>query len=81
MEERTPHYYETMGEGHSALVRCYECKRLNTTEELFKTGTCKCGHRKMAEIKSLSAWEWFKIRVGIIDFPHRKEFLNEFHRS
>lgn len=72
-------YYEALGAGHDDLVRCTGCKSLVTTAVLFKNGCCpKCANRKVQEVRSLNLWEMFKIRVGLIDFPHRKEFLREF---
>lgn len=75
-------YYESHGRGHDHLLRCKDCRSISTTDKLFQSGVCpKCGSRKFIEIIGLSLWEWLKIRLGIIDFENRKEFLREFRWS
>lgn len=71
-------YYEDHGLAHDGVFRCKECKRLNTIDTIQESGACVCGHRRMTEVTSLSGWEWLQIRLGVIDFPLRKEFLAEF---
>ena len=75
-------YYEQHGQLCDWIVRCEDCKTLVTTETIHEHGAChKCGGRKFREPRTLSIWEWFKIRVGLLDFPHRAEFLASFARS
>lgn len=77
-----PRYYTELGSGHDDILRCKDCRALVTSTDLFREGCCtECGCRRVTEVVGLSLWEWFKIRVKLIDFPHRKEFLNEFRRS
>jgi hypothetical protein len=59
-------------------MRCKDCKRLVTARVLASLGSCKCGCRKITEIRTLSVWEWVKIRLGFIDFADRDLFLKEF---
>ena len=74
-------YYEDLGRESDFIVRCTECKSLVVHADLAKNGGCLCGNRRVSEIRSLSPWEMFKIWVGIIRFPHRREFLAEFRRG
>lgn len=71
-------YYVKLGRASDAITRCAECQRLVTDKTLQKYSSCRCGCRKVKEIQILSAWEWVKIRVGLVDFPHRALFLKEF---
>lgn len=80
LNARIPHYYEALGMGIDAILRCTQCQRLQTQAELAKRTTCVCGNKRMNDVKTLSAWEWLKIRTGWINFPHRKLFLKEFAR-
>lgn len=77
-------YYEDLGVGHDYLLRCQDCGKLVAHVDLVdpkrKGLTPCCGTRRVREIRSLKWWEWLMIRVGIIDFPYRKEFLAEFKR-
>lgn len=77
MPEATP-YYVDLNKGCDDLMRCKDCKRLITAQVLASLGSCKCGCRKVTEIRTLSLWEWIKVRLGLITFPHREEFLKEF---
>lgn len=74
-------YYEDLGRQSDYLLRCTECKSLVTHADVTKSGACRCGNRRLAEIRSLSPWEWLKIRLGLINFPYRREFLREFNRG
>lgn len=81
--QRVPHarpYYEDLGVGHDALMRCDDCKRLVLYADMMaRQGlTPCCGTRKVKEIRALSVWEWIKVRLGILDFPYRDKFLAEF---
>ena len=77
-----PRYYEDLGRGHDYLMRCKDCKRLVTFEVITKSGCCpSCGNRRVVEITTLTFWEWLKIRVGVISFHNRREFLKEFNRA
>ncbi len=79
MQETFRPYYVDKGRGHDYLVRCKDCRRLVTCDKLFKDGaTPCCGNRKVVEVRGLTPWEWFKIRIGFIDFPDRSLFLKEF---
>ena len=88
LNERTPRarsYYEATDKGHDDLLRCHDCGRLVTYASLFSKGntgfTRCCGIRKVKEVRALTFWEWLKVRLGLIDFDHRREFLAEFsHR-
>lgn len=75
-------YYEKYDRGSDWIMRCKDCGRIVTHTQLFgdgKEGTTPCcGTRSLREIRVLSVWEWIKVRLGIIDFPHRDEFLQEF---
>lgn len=71
-------YYEDLGSGCDWIVRCKDCRRLIVAEVLSKAGSCRCGSRKVVEVRTLSPLEWMKIRIGWIDFPHRHKFLAEF---
>lgn len=78
---KTPErYYEALGKACDALVRCRQCQRLVTHAQVVADGSgCpRCGTKYVMEVTSLSLWEWLKIRLGIIDFPYRKQFLQEF---
>jgi len=74
-------YYIALGQGCDALVRCRDCRRLITHADLIARGMCRCGNKRVTEIRALSLWEWLRIRVGWIDFPHRAAFLKEFARG
>jgi DNA-directed RNA polymerase subunit RPC12/RpoP len=72
-------YYEDLGRAHDMIMRCQDCKRLVTYKSLEKHGCCPhCAHRKMVEVRTLSVWEWMKIRLGVIRFPDSEAFLKEF---
>lgn len=72
-------YYEDLGLGHDAILRCSDCKRLVTHDNLIKAKGCpKCNNKRVVEITTLTLWEWFLIKTGILSFPYRKEFLAEF---
>lgn len=74
-------YYVKLGIGHDHLLRCKDCHRLVTHENVITVGGCRyCGCRRLVQISTLSVWEWLKIRLRVIDFPYRKEFLQEFAR-
>lgn len=79
-ESKNPHYYTALGRSADFLLRCKDCKRLVTIDEMSKVKSCPCGNKRFAQISTLSTWEWFKIRVGILDFPYRREFIKEFSR-
>lgn len=75
-------YYEKYDRGHDDLMRCKDCGRLVTQDQLFGPGkqgvTPCCSSRSVREVRALSLWEWIKVRLGIIDFKYRHEFLSEF---
>lgn len=76
---RTRLYYDDLGTGHDDILRCKDCRRLVLFSDVKKHGSCSCGNRHVVEITTLSVWEWLKIRLGIIRFSHRREFLKEFN--
>lgn len=81
---RQPYYYERLhlGKSHDDLLRCDDCGRLVTYANLTTTGVTKCcGTRRLKQVIHLRFWEWVKIRVGLIRFPYRREFLQEFSRG
>lgn len=72
-------YYVDLDKGCDALVRCHDCRRLVTHATFVKHHACpRCGTRKVTEVRTMSCWEWLRVRVGLLDFPYRKEFLKEF---
>lgn len=72
-------YYHDLDRNCDYIVRCRECRRLVVGTELAHDGLCPhCGTRHMIEVRELGFWEWLKIRLGILDFPHRDLFLKEF---
>lgn len=77
-----PTYYEKLGESHDGILRCEDCKRLTTHVALIAAHGCpRCGNRRVTEVTTLSLVEWLRVRLGLIDFPHRHEFLQEFSRG
>ncbi len=65
-----------------ALLRCKDCRRLVPHATIVRLGMCPgCGTRTFKEIRGLSLWEWLRIRFGWLDFPCRKQFLEEFGRG
>lgn len=77
-----PVYYEALGGGHDHILRCDGCMRLVLFRDLVVSGGCpKCGNRRVTEVRTLSNWEWLRIRIGLLSFPYRKEFLVEFSRG
>ena len=75
-------YYEAHGESHDDILRCNDCKRLVVATTLRTHGGCpSCGTRRVTEVRALSVWEWLRIRLGLIDFAHRQEFLKDFTRG
>ena len=71
-------YYHGTGVGHDDLLRCQACQRLVKSEDLRRRGHCACGNSRVTEIRTLSLWEWCRIRLGLIKTRHRREFLQEF---
>lgn len=72
-------YYEDLGQQCDWVVRCDDCKVLVTAAQIHAAGGCwKCGCNVLREVRTLSTWEYFKIWIGIIDFPHRRAFLDAF---
>jgi hypothetical protein len=73
-------YYEALNRACDAIVRCNDCQGLVTHARLIanKGLTPCCSTRRVREIRSLSLWEWFKVRTGWLSFPYRREFLREF---
>lgn len=74
-----PHYYERLGlGGHDAILRCHDCGRLVTYQRLMDVGmTPCCGTRRVKQVQHLRVREWLRIRLGLLDFPYRQEFLAE----
>lgn len=78
---REPNYYEEYGEQHDRVMRCNDCKRLILHAALMTRGGCpRCGCRRVVEVMALSFFEWLRIRIGLLRFPHWREFLAEFSR-
>ncbi len=73
-------YYEELGRAHDYLLRCKDCSRLVTFKRITKLSSCKCGNKKFIEITTLSGWELFKLKFGLIRFPDKDKFLAEFSR-
>lgn len=71
-------YYEDLGSATDWIVRCKDCRKLQTAAQLQNYGSCECGNRRMSEIRTLSEQEMADITNGVIDFPHRDKFLAEF---
>lgn len=71
-------YYEELGSATDWIVRCHDCKKLQTAAQLQEYGTCECGNRKVEEVRTLDDTEMADIQSGRIDFPYREEFLKEF---
>lgn len=72
-------YYEKVGRACDFIMRCNDCKKLALNSTMETSGGCpNCGNRRFTEVNALSAWEWFKIRVGLLRFPYWREFLAEF---
>lgn len=72
-------YYEELGRGHDYLLRCKDCQSLETYASVSKIGCCsKCGNKRFIEITILSEQEMADIVSGVIDFPDRDKFLEEF---
>jgi hypothetical protein len=77
-----PSYYEKLGWPTDAILRCDACKGLVLIPALKAAHGCPtCGTSRFVEVRALSLWEWVKIRLGILDFPRRREFLREFGRG
>ena len=75
-------YYQAFGEATDGVMRCADCSRLVPVTVLKAKGLCPtCGTRRVKEVQSLSAWEWFRIWTGLLNFPHRLAFLREFNRG
>ena len=74
-------YYTEHGMAHDAILRCADCGTLVSHADLVRRGTCACGTRRVKEVTTLSLWEWMKVRVGLIRFPYRREFIREFTRA
>jgi hypothetical protein len=75
-------YYEDLGKGSDALLRCHDCRQLVTAAQLQIKGICcYCGCRRVDEVRAMTLWEWFKVWSGMIDFPYRREFLAEFRHG
>lgn len=88
----TEPYYVQHGQACDDLVRCHSCQALCLVSTVLSTTPargedrpsaqgCKCGSRKFTEVRTLSTWEWLKIKLRLIRFPHREEFLKEFARG
>ena len=74
-------YYHAYGASHDDLLRCKDCQRLVLHADLVQRGCCQCGNKRVSEITTLSVWEWVRIRLGLLNFPHRQQFLAEFARG
>lgn len=71
-------YYEKLGQSCDWVVRCHDCKRLITAETIHTRGQCPaCANTRVEEVRTLSFWEYLRIRVGLLRFPHWREFLKE----
>ena len=77
-QQRETRYYHDLNQGHDDLLRCKDCHRLVLYADIKVHGMCRCGNKRFTEITALTMWEWFKIRVGWLRFPHREKFLKEF---
>ena len=77
-DPREQRYYADFGRSCDWVLRCKDCRRLVTAETLQRLGACPCGNARYAEVTALSLWERFKIRMGLLRFPHWQEFLKDF---
>lgn len=71
-------YYVALGRACDWLLRCKDCRSLVTSGDISTRGGCVCGNRRFSEITLLSEQEHADIVAGVIDFPHREDFLREF---
>jgi hypothetical protein len=71
-------YYTALNRACDWILRCKDCQKLVTSATIGKIGSCPCGNRRFAEITMLNQEEHDLIASGVIDFPHRDEFLKEF---
>lgn len=77
-------YYEKEGRGIEGIVRCAGCKKLvviDTPKFDPERGCPKCGGRRFNDVKNLSGWEMFLLKIRWINFPDRERFLAEFNRG
>lgn len=73
-------YYTKHGEAHDGILRCVDCKAIVRHADLVTRRSCRCGCQRMKEVTTLTTWEWVRIRLGLLRFPRRQEFLREFGR-
>lgn len=77
-----PVYYEKLGLHHDAILRCKDCKKLVLHADIkLRAGCSHCGCRRLVEVTTLGVFEWLKMKLGVLDFPYRAEFLAEFSRG
>lgn len=76
--KRRERYYVDLGRAHDYLMRCKDCRRLVLFSKLQSFGSCSCGNKRVAEITTLTFWEWVRIRFGLLRFPDSEKFLKEF---
>lgn len=79
MGERESRYYTALGKACDDILRCKDCQRLVLHATLVKFGCCPdCGNKRVMEVTTLTVEEHDRITHGVLDFPHRAEFLEEF---
>jgi hypothetical protein len=44
------------------VLRCDGCKKIIRREEIQKTGSCTCGHKKVANLMSFNLREYLRMR-------------------
>lgn len=74
--QRTERYYEKLGRATDFILRCKDCKKLETAAVLKVRGCCECGNKRFVEITTLTDAE--QAQVAALDFPYKAEFLAEF---
>lgn len=75
-------YYNTTDRAHDDVLRCNECKKLVTHQQIKQHGkTACCGTRRLTEVTALSLWEYLRIRLGLVPMRDRAAFLAEFSRG
>lgn len=76
---RVERYYEKEGRSHDYILRCKDCRGIETYANITKLGCCsKCGNRRFSEITILSEAEMEQIKNGTIEFDGRDQFIAEF---
>ena len=72
-------YYEALGASHDDVLRCRQCRRLVVHQAIIRGGHCPhCATKRFEEVRSLTLWEFLRIKLGLLRFAHRAAFLAEF---